>query len=190
MSFLELFDKKFSKKLVGRAKTFRKTFELLQLKNKSYYHIVETGCARIADSFAGDGMSTVLFDEFVNYYEGSVVSVDINKAHCNLARSITSNKTEVHCEDSVSFLWRYDPPIPIDLLYLDSFDINFSKPHPAMLHHLKELCAIIKHLKEGTMIVVDDMQNETSGKGVYIAEFLRDLGYKRFIDGYQIGWIL
>lgn len=190
MSFLEHLDKKFSKKLARRAKTFRRIFELLEKKNQDYYLIVETGCARVANNFAGDGMSTVLFDEFVNYHDGRVVSVDINKSHCLTAQSLTSNKTKVYCEDSISFLWKYNPPVPVDLLYLDSFDINFNKPHPAMLHHLKEFCAISKRLKESTLVVVDDNESKKSGKGAYIAELLDQVGYKRFIDDYQIGWIL
>jgi len=190
MSFLTRYDKTYSKQLARRAKTFRRVFEILEKKNQDYYLIVETGCARLAGNFAGDGMSTVLFDDFVNHHDGRVVSVDINRSHCMTAQSLVTKKTTVYCEDSVSFLWKYDPPIPIDLLYLDSFDINFSKPHPAMLHHLKELCAIIKHLKEGTLVVVDDNQGVDSGKGGYIAQFFADLGYKKFIDDYQVGWIL
>jgi len=190
MSFVRYFDEKFSSKLDRRAQTFRKIFEELEKKKREYYLIVETGCARLADNFAGDGMSTILFDEFVNYYDGRVVSIDINDSHCMTARTLTSKKTTVYCEDSVSFLWKYDPPIPIDLLYLDSFDINFSKPHPAMLHHLKEFCAIRNHLKEGTIVAIDDNQNKKSGKGVYIADFLDNVGYKKFINEYQIGWIL
>jgi hypothetical protein len=190
MSFLQYFDKKFAKKLDKRANTFRKIFEVLESKKKEHYLIVETGCARLQDNFSGDGMSTVLFDEFVNYHDGLVVSIDINASHCNFARSVTSKKTKVYCEDSVEFLWKYDPPMPVDLLYLDSFDINFSKPHPSMLHHLMEFCAVQNCLKEGSLVVVDDNQGKSSGKGIYIAQLLERVGYERFINGYQIGWIL
>ena len=82
-----------------------------------------------------------------------------------------------------------NPSTNIDLLYLDSFDINFNKPHPSMLHHIKELCAIIGRLEKGAIIVVDD-NIEKSGKGGYVADFMENLGYKKIIDEYQIAWIL
>lgn len=187
--FLDHFDKIYFGKLDKRAKTFRKLFELLEEKNKDYYLIVETGCSRAKNNYSGDGMSTILFDEFVNFYTGKVISVDINEVNCKFARSLVSNKTEIFCDDSVKFLWGLDPQTDVDLLYLDSFDINFNKPHPSMLHHMKELCAIIGKLKKGVIIAVDDNIGK-SGKGSYITDFMENLGYKKAIDEYQISWIL
>lgn len=190
MSFLKHYDKKYAGMLANRAKTFRKIFEILEQRNKDFYLIVETGCVRTKNNFVGDGMSTVLFDEFVNFYSGLVLSVDINEKHCKFARSLVSKKTEIFCDDSVKFLWGLEPTTSIDLLYLDSFDINTSDPHPSMLHHMKEFCAAVRKLNKGTLIVVDDYFNEKSGKGVYIADFMKNLGYERFINDYQIGWVL
>jgi len=187
--FLDHFDKTYFGKLNKRVKTFRKLFELLEEKNKDSYLIVETGCSRSKNNYNSDGMSTVLFDEFVNFHDGKVISVDINETHCNIARSLVSNKTEIFCNDSVKFLWGLNPPTDIDLLYLDSFDINFNKPHPSMLHHIKELCAIIGRLKKGAIIAIDD-NIEKSGKGGYISDFMENLGYKKVIDEYQIAWVL
>jgi len=187
--FLDYFDKIYFGKLNKRAETFRKLFELLEEKNKYYYLIVETGCSRSKNNYSGDGMSTVLFDKFVNFHDGKVISVDINEVNCNFARSLVSNQTEIFCDDSVKFLWGLNPSTNIDLLYLDSFDINFNKPHPSMLHHIKELCAIIGRLEKGAIIVVDD-NTEKSGKGGYVADFMENLGYKKIIDEYQIAWIL
>jgi hypothetical protein len=190
MSFLEYYDKNYFNKLDRRAKTFRKIFELLENKHKDYYLIVETGCARRPNNFSGDGMSTVLFDKFVNHYDGKVISVDIEKTHVDLAKGLTSEKTVLYCEDSVRFLWGFKPETEIDLLYLDSFDIEFGKPHPSMLHHMKEFCAIVGKLSKGTIIVVDDHKNDKSGKGAYISNLMKNLGYERVINDYQIGWIL
>jgi len=189
MTFLEEFDRLYAQKLGNRYKTFRKIFELLEAKNKNLYLIVETGCSRIKDNYAGDGMSTVLFDKFINFYNGKLISVDINEKHCQLARSLVSEKTEIFCDDSVKFLWGLNPESEIDLLYLDSYDINFNDPHLSMLHHLKEFCAIIGKLKKSTIVVVDD-NIENAGKGKYIEDFMTNLGYKKIINDYQIGWIL
>lgn len=191
MSFLtDVFDKEFYVKLKKRRKTFRKAFELLEEKGKDSYLIVETGCARHPNNWGGDGMSTVVWDAFVNYYDGKVISVDKAKSACENARKLISYKTEVFCSDSVCFLWKFEPPADIDLLYLDSYGLNQQKPHPSSLHHIKELCAVISKLKEGTIIMIDDHINEKVGKGAYVSNFMEHLGYKRVIDGYQIGWVL
>lgn len=190
MSFLVEFDKNYAEKLGKRAHTFRKVFEVLESNSKEFYRIIETGCVRIKDNFEGDGMSTILFDVFVNYYDGTVLSVDINEDHCKLARSFVSNKTKVVCSDSVKYLWNVVSDGFIDLLYLDSYDIDFDKPHASMFHHMKEFCAISGLLGDGSLVVVDDQRDEESGKGVYISKFMEGLGYKKFIDDYQIGWII
>ncbi len=191
MSFLkDVFDKEFSAKLKKRSKTFRKAFELLEEKGKDSYLIVETGCARHPNNWGGDGMSTVVWDAFINYYDGKVISVDKSKASCENARKLVSSKTEVFCGDSVNFLWYFEPLSDIDLLYLDSFGLNQQKPHQSSLHHMKELCAAIGKLKKGTIIMIDDHINEKVGKGAYVSNFMEYLGYERVIDGYQIGWVL
>lgn len=190
MSFLEKFDKEFAPKLATRSKTFRRIFKELERKNKKFYLIVETGCARTAHGFAGDGMSTILFDAFVNFYDGAVTSVDIDKEHCKIADGLTSDKTSITCCDSVQFLNTYEWISKVDLLYLDSLDIDFNNPHNSAKHHMNEFNAVKGRLNYGTILAVDDHKNDNAGKGMYIAKYMKDLGYKRFIDDYQIGWIL
>ena len=189
MSFLDIYDKEYAPKLARRAKTFRRIFEELENRAGQFAYIVETGCARSANGWAGDGMSTVLFDAYVNYHDGVVLSADIDRGACSNAKKFTSNKVINYCGDSVKFLWAFEPEFTINLLYLDSFDIDFNKPHPSAMHHMKEFTAILPWLDPGTIIAVDDQQGKV-GKGMYIAEFLESLGHKRFIDDYQIGWIL
>ena len=45
----------------------RPSFEIMlnHLSTKNCPLIVETGCARIEDNFNGDGMSTLIFDEYM-----------------------------------------------------------------------------------------------------------------------------
>lgn len=188
-NFIDYFDSKYYDKLTNRANSFKKIFELLEEQQQRYYLIVETGCARINNNYSGDGMSTVLFDEFVNFYDGKVISIDVSEKSCKVARSLVSSKTEVICKDSVEFLWKLNTIQPIDLLYLDSFDISFKKPHPSMLHHMKEFCAAINKLRKGSIIAVDDNKGKI-GKGGYINDFMQHIGYDKVIDDYQIAWIL
>lgn len=100
-----------------RAETMR--FALGQLPESPT--IVETGCARAADNWQGDGLSTVVFAEWVDAHGGNLWSVDIDPVNVEQARKLTKGTlTTVHLGDSVPFLANFEQPI--DLLYLDSLD--------------------------------------------------------------------
>ena len=155
--------------------------------------IVETGCARQEDNFEGDGMSTTIFDTFVDYHGGDFYSVDINPENVRFAAS-KSKKANIFCGDSVSFLYYQAQSWiaqnrKIDLLYLDSFDFDMANPHPSSLHHIFELAAIMPCLKQGTMICVDDNFG-TIGKGGYVKEFMDLINKQRIYSGYQWVWKL
>ena len=97
MSYSDFFKDNFYNKLLSpshpsnpvrnRAVSFGLIFDLLDKKEDKDFLIVETGCMR-ADhgtlAFGDDGASTYIFDNFVNYYNGEVLSVDIN---CENAKS-------------------------------------------------------------------------------------------------------
>ena len=72
----------------------RKGFELMinHLRQFSNPVIVETGCARWENNWAGDGMSTLIFDRYINDYSGEFYSVDNNEGNINFARSKISSK--------------------------------------------------------------------------------------------------
>jgi hypothetical protein len=208
-SFLPIFDAEFADKLGVRGESMRQVFEVLEAMEKPAYTIVETGCARVEENWRGDGQSTILFDRFVNHWDGSVLTVDINQGACDWVRGKVSRKVSVTCLDSVAFLReliRYDQ-LKIDLLYLDSFDVDWSNPHPSSLHHLQELCAIMPRLARGSLVVVDDSPRHMAmakfkgkntivrdfgigGKGGYVAEFFAKIGCTPVIEGYQHGWIM
>ena len=189
MSFLERFNENYYPRLGRRAATFRKAFVLLEERNKDFYTIIETGCVR-SPHITADGYSTVLFDQFVNAHDGRVYSADINQDNCEFAEKLVSDKTEISCSDSIEFLWNFKKTREIDLLYLDSCDLEVNNPHPAMLHCLKELCAALDKLDKGTIILIDDHYDDELGKGRYVLEFMNNIQCKRVFYGYQIGWIL
>ena len=206
MTYSKRFSSKFFARLLqpagnnpqrDRASSFTIVFEELDKMNKTDYTIVETGCMR-ADhgdmAFGDDGASTYIFDDFINYYDGQVISVDICQANVDHANSKTSDRTTAYCEDSVSYLWGMGLKTKIDFLYLDSYDIERDNPHPSQLHHVKELCAVIKHLRKGSIVCVDDhdafFTGGRIGKGNYVKEFMEAIGAELLYEGYQIVWKL
>ena len=176
-----------------RGHTMKFALETLQGMKEDGFLIVETGTARKTNNWGGDGQSTLIFDLFVSSFGGNVISVDLNEQHCITARNNTSNRTQVVANDSVSFLYNFKPDREIDLLYLDSYDLDHSNPHPSSMHHIKELCAIISKLSTGTLIMVDDARCKNTkfpyGKAQYIKEFMDNIGIEPIFHRYQAGWI-
>jgi len=206
MTYSERFSSKFYTRLLkpagnnpvrDRATSFEIIFELLDQKEDKNYLIVETGCMRRDHgnlAFGDDGASTYIFDDFINFYDGEVHSVDICQDNVNYANQLTSDKTMVHCQDSVDFLWNL-PKKQIDFLYLDSFDIIKENPHPSQLHHVKEMCAAIDKLGKGSIVCIDDhnaffTNDGKIAKGTYVKDFMDDIGMKPIHVGYQIVWIM
>lgn len=198
-SFIPYFKENFYQKLLtpagnnpvrDRASGFLKIFEELEARCQDFYTIIETGCMR-ADhgslAFGDDGCSTYLFDEYVNFRQGEALSIDINKENCDHANRITSPKTFAVCNDSVKELWSLHESIKPDLIYLDSFDLERGKEHLSQLHHLKELCAVMKNTQIGTLIAVDDNNVfGDQGKANYVTDFMKNIGAEILHDGYQI----
>ena len=202
MTYSKRFSSKFFARLLkpegqnpirDRATSFEIIFNLLdEKKDKSNYLIVETGCMRgdhtpVSSPYAlgDDGASTYIFDDFINYYDGEVLSVDIKQENVDYANKFTSERTSVYCSDSVKFLWDLDP----------------NNSTPSQVHHIKELCACMKNLSEGTIIAVDDHLNTPEfdqyrstltqgGKARYVEDFMNDIGAELLHDGYQIVWRL
>ena len=178
--------------LAHRRDTFMQMFDYLYGLNKVDYIIIETGCSRQEGlNWTGDGMSTVLFDFFVLMFGGVFISIDISGDAIECAKRFTSSNVNFICADSVATLaaLRCNPSIThIDLLYLDSYDLDWSNPHPSALHHLKELCAV-QPLPEGCMLVVDD-NSQGRGKGQYIMEYYDAIDVIPVFNSYQIGYII
>jgi len=209
-SFWEFFNAIAYPQLAHRKDSLKHVFEHLDSLNRAVF-IVETGCVRNAGTWAGEGQSTVLFDHFVASLPGSVMhSVDLDPQATALCRSLVSERVQVHTSDSVAFLRTLaaNPPQGfehLDVLYLDSYDVDWSAPHPSALHHMKELLAIAPLVGPGTLVVVDDAPLEAmlipnndgiafvsspqiSGKGKYVADYAQNIGIKPVFSGYQVGY--
>lgn len=179
--------------LAHRADTFEQTLKHLD----SLEHppvIVETGCFRRRDNWTGDGCSTLIWDKYAEYRPGTTVkSVDADAAAVALCRISVSHAWIVH-GDSVEFLRSLalsKDSRPIDLLYLDSFDLDCSNPLPSASHHLAELHAAMPLITPETWVVVDDARMNgrcPDGKARLVGEYAANVGAKCVFQDYQCGW--
>tara|TARA_Y100000816_G_scaffold27912_1_gene17849 strand:+ start:1091 stop:1768 length:678 start_codon:yes stop_codon:yes gene_type:complete len=203
-------------KLGIRKASFTKIFQYLD-NIKGPINIVETGCLRIKDNFKGDGQSTLLFDKYTQYREdkSKVYTVDINPKATEICKSVVSDNVEIHTGDSVRYLTVQMPKLKkeekkISLIYLDSFDVDWQSSDRAAAHHLKELIAVINHISEETLIVIDDapifapMKIEdkklsvitehpapkpfVGGKGYLVNEFAYACDATLYFSNYQTAW--
>lgn len=159
--------------------------------------IVETGCLRMKNDFTA-GASTMIFDQMAAEAGGQFISIDINPDHVALARGeLRHPSSEVICGDSVKVLENLK--CPIDLLYLDSYDLDLNNQHPSALHHLHELAMAWKNLRRPAMVAVDDnfsglyrpLEHRYAGsKGAYVRQNLTLFGFNPVLDLQQTVWII
>ena len=123
----------------------------LDALHKNSAVIVETG------SSAWGTNSTLLFDAYCNSFGGHCYSVDIRLDPMLQLRKLVSNHTSLYCDDSVSFLNTLTVPNnKIDLLYLDSWDVDWTDPLPSAMHGLNEYLTAIENLQSGSLVLIDD----------------------------------
>lgn len=189
MTFWEKFDNDWAPLLGHRMPTFRAVLREAQFR--SIKTIVETGTVRQDNNWGGDGQSTVMLAEFAKEHGGNFRTVDISREAIDLARQLVPSAI-VHCGDSVKYLSKLN--FVLDMLYLDSYDVDMSNPHPAAMHCLMEFTAAQPFLRTGSIVFVDDSpmdpNMEVGGKGLYVAQYFKKLGVMPFTFGYQSAWIM
>lgn len=182
--------------------------EALKKLNKKPAVIVETG------SSAWGTNSSVLFDSYVNSFGGSFETVDLRIQPLVNLKTKCSPHTLLYCDDSVSFLKKWslrNPNQKIDLLYLDSWDVDWKNPDVSGIHGLSEFLAVSNHLKTGSLLLIDDTPKDEKsflvdwekpsflnyysnhgfypGKGALVKQLLLSLGRGHEIcHGYQLLW--
>lgn len=176
---------------VDRFSGFKIIFEALLSKKLSGFVIVETGCQRQEDDW-GAGQSSLLFYEFLNFFSGKLISLDNNIFHLNRAKKILRNKFPHSTVPLVQMLGNSVSKLkkikaPVDLVYLDSYDLDPGNPEPSMAHHLKELGSIKEVLKQSIepLVAIDDNFTDV-GKGKYVLDWAKETGQKVLHNGYQI----
>lgn len=192
--------------LGGRKDTFRKMFERLDGIDR-FVSIIETGCVRKtpdAEAYRNDGCSTVLFDRYLagRKHGGCLRSFDINPDAVNLAQTLmVGENSGVFWLDSIEALTAFKIDLdaghlPLDLLYLDSFDYTTGDAIASGVHHYRELMAAMHIIGPETLVVVDDspgfiddmQRTDIGGKGAIIAKHMIKCGASLEFCSYQSGW--
>lgn len=202
--YLKYFDETYRERLTAhpvfadRYNGFRKIFETLLNEgrrtslsgNKEGFTIVETGTLRKKDQWT-DGQSSLLFFEFLSFFGGELVSIDTDRFALETCEEVLRDtvgldkaKLTTICGDSVAELEKIDRPV--DLFYLDSYDLDPINPFPSMAHHLKELASVgrIRAKSPGLIVAVDD-NFEGGGKGTLVREWALTIGKEIIHDGLQ-----
>lgn len=161
MFFLE----KYNNKKNIRFKSFE--FALIEAKKRNHKILVETGVARGKIKFFlfpkmnwKDGMSTMIFSDYAKDIMGELNSCDISLRNVKNAKKFTKsniNFINFFVDDSLNFLNNFNKKI--DFLYLDSLDGQFEE---ASSHQLKEIQIAKKHLKLGSLVLLDDKGSKTN----------------------------
>ena len=160
-------------------KNFRfKSFEfaLIEAKKRNLRTFVETGVARGKEKFLffskinwKDGMSTLIFSDYVKYIGGTLTSCDISQKNINNAKKFTkhfSKRIKYYTQDSLVFLTEFNEKI--DLLYLDSLDGH--DVEAASEHQLKEIKIAINKLHDKSLVLLDDKGSKTTKSVNYLLE--------------------
>ena len=148
--------------------------------------VVETGCIRAEDDFAGAGFSTYVFGAYLRHRDGHLTSIDNDAAHCAFAREWTrcfGTTVEVCLSDSVA--WLKAGSEAIDLLYLDSLDADQAS---CAEHGLAEIQAAYSRLRGRSLVACDDTvyrANSFHGKGALLVPWLMERGWRILYSGHQ-----
>lgn len=145
----EMFSDKIGTKKHLNYLTFKRLFKEMEgLKNP---YILESGIASCGTN------STYLFNEYVRKYGGFFWSVDINKSLVDLHKPNMCPATELICNDSVAFFKDWSKTHNVaNVIYLDSYDLDFYNPQASGNHGLAEYKSLIPVIKKDTLLLIDD----------------------------------
>jgi hypothetical protein len=193
----EGFAARFERDMAPRLGKRREGFEtmLAALQGREAPFVVETGCVRKPGNWEGDGQSSVIFDALAEDRGGRFLSIDRSVRSLEVARRVCGPATTLVLNDSVAALADLASlgVRRIDLLYLDSFDLDPADALPSAAHHAQELIAARPLLGRGSIVCVDDYRVRgaaAGGKGAIIDRYMQAARARVLHEGYQKAWIL
>jgi hypothetical protein len=128
--------------------TFKKLFEQMGTPKEP---IILESCIAIH--------STYLFNEVVRKYGGYFWSVNNDPELVAAHRGNMCPGTQLVHNDSVAFFkeWTSESTYTsADIIYLDSYDLDFYNPEPSAKHCLAEYMALKSAIKKDTLLLIDD----------------------------------
>tara|TARA_Y200000002_G_scaffold300667_1_gene255702 strand:- start:99 stop:824 length:726 start_codon:yes stop_codon:yes gene_type:complete len=135
----------------------KELFELSigNFKNKAI-NIFETG-----SSANWGANSSILFDSYISKFGGKFITVDIRSEANKYLNSIFSKGSLSFQEDSLKFIENFDQEFfnNLNLIYLDSYDLDINNPQPSMEHCLNEFILLDKRIRKGCLVAIDDTPN-------------------------------
>jgi len=177
----------------------RSTISLaLNMLNDEPAIILETG------SSAWGTNSSLLFDDYVNSFGGAFHSVDIRAEPMHRLVKHTTIRSRFTRDDSVHFLRNFIlEKNKVDLVYLDSWDVDWDSPLASAVHGFNEFLIILPMLKKnGGLLLIDDtprdgyILEEVSNKPMQLFEgFYKTYGFtpgkgglvKHYLQNNKIG---
>ena len=96
-----------------------------------------------------------------NLKGGSLLTVDINENNLNKCKELTKDFSHIinyKLGDSIDTLRNLNEAFTksLDLIILDSYDLNLFDPYPSGIHHLQELLALYNKINKNCLIAIDD----------------------------------
>ena len=150
-------------------------FALNEANKRGLKNLVETGCARGKTKFIffskinwKDGMSTMIFSDYIKDVGGQMYSCDINQKNIINAKKFIKNNIDFVTfvnDDSLNFLNSFNKEI--DFLYLDSLDAQIEG---ANQHQLNEIKIALPKLKKNSLILLDDKGSKTELSAEYLIQ--------------------
>ena len=142
----------------------------LKFINKVYHYFVslnrpinvlETGCGHYGDCKTFAPMTYIFADILNNLKGGSLLTVDINENNLNKCKELTKTFSHIvnyKLGDSVHVLRNLNEDFvkSLDLIILDSYDLNLFDPNPSGIHHLQELLMLYNKINKNCLIAIDD----------------------------------
>ena len=142
----------------------------LKFINKVYHYFVslnrpinvlETGCGHYGDCKTFAPMTYIFADILNNLKGGSLLTVDINENNLNKCKELTKTFSHIvnyKLGDSVHVLRNLNEDFAksLDLIILDSYDLNLFYPNPSGIHHLQELLMLYNKINKNCLIAIDD----------------------------------
>ena len=102
----------------------------------------------------------MIFSDYAKYNSGTLTTCDIEKRNIDNAKKFVKkniNFINFVTDDSINFLKNFEKPI--DFLYLDSLDGQFSE---ASSHQLNEIKIAMDKLNKNCLVLLDDKGTKTN----------------------------